>query len=99
MGLLFGLPNQLALAAMAVGLLAMIFWGYRMWWQRRPTRGGWSSPLVRRGALRGMSQPVLFAVVLGALVLGWVLPVLGVSLVAFLVLDGVLARRRAPARG
>lgn len=40
-GALFGLVNQLALAAMALGLLAVIFWGYRMWWQRRPTRGGW----------------------------------------------------------
>ena len=56
MGLLFGLPNQLALAAMAIGLLTMIFWGYRMWWQRRPTRGGWASPLARRGALRSLSQ-------------------------------------------
>ena len=40
MGDLFGLFNQLALAATALGLLCMIFWGYRMWWQRRPTRGG-----------------------------------------------------------
>ena len=38
-GLLFGLSNQLALLAVAVGLAAMVVWGYVMWWKRRPTRG------------------------------------------------------------
>ncbi|MDQ1658694.1 MAG: hypothetical protein QOD41_3777, partial [Cryptosporangiaceae bacterium] len=38
MGRLFGLANQLALAALALGLLTAIFFGYRMWWQRRPQR-------------------------------------------------------------
>jgi uncharacterized iron-regulated membrane protein len=63
-GTLFGLVNQLTLAAMALGLLAVLFCGYRMWWLRRPTRattttgapaprGGltkWSAPEVRRGS-------------------------------------------------
>jgi plastocyanin domain-containing protein len=30
--------NQILLAALALGLLCVIVWGYRMWWQRRPTR-------------------------------------------------------------
>lgn len=37
MGLLFGLPNQLVLLAVAGGLAAMVIWGYVMWWKRRPT--------------------------------------------------------------
>ena len=38
MGVLFGLANQILLAALALGLLCVILWGYRMWWQRRPAR-------------------------------------------------------------
>jgi uncharacterized iron-regulated membrane protein len=46
MGSLFGLPNQILLAAVGTGLVLMIVWGYRMWWQllalrartRTPTR-------------------------------------------------------------
>jgi len=38
MGLLFGLASQIALAGLALGLICMIIWGYRMWWLRRPTR-------------------------------------------------------------
>ena len=99
MGDLFGLFSQLALAATALGLLCMIFWGYRMWWQRRPTRGGarrLTAP-VRRGTLRALPQPTTFAIVLVAVVVGWLLPVLGVSLVLFVVGDaiaGAISRRR-----
>ena len=102
MGLLFGLPNQLALAALALGLLCVLFWGYRMAWLRRPTRAGFrlAAP-APRGALRALSQPVGFAVVLAAVVAGWLMPVFGVSLLAFLLLDalvGALAGRRHRAR-
>lgn len=100
MGTLFGLPNQLALLAMALGLLSVIFWGYRMWWQRRPTgpdgRGRFTEA-ARRGRLRTLDRPVVFVVVLVAVVVCWVAPVLGASLVAFLVVDALLglrARRR-----
>ena len=100
MGSLFGLVSQLALVATALGLLSLIFWGYRMWWQRRPTRNAFRlTPPVRRGTLRALSQPASFAVVLLAVAVGWMLPVLGVSLVVFLLADaaaGALARRRAP---
>jgi uncharacterized iron-regulated membrane protein len=101
MGLLFGLPNQLALAALAAGLLCVLFWGYRMAWLRRPTRR--SARLAApapRGTLRALSEPVGFAVVLAAVVAGWLMPVFGVSLLAFLLLDavvGALARRRPAA--
>ena len=99
-GSLFGLVNQLALTAAAVGLLCLLFWGYRMWWQRRPTRGGRArlTPLTPAGTLRALSQPAAFAVVLATVVVGWLLPVLGVSLLVFLAGDalaGALSRGRA----
>ncbi len=37
--LLFELLNQLLLLGIAVALVAVIVGGYRMWWQRRLTRG------------------------------------------------------------
>ncbi|WIN00298.1 PepSY-associated TM helix domain-containing protein [Actinoplanes oblitus] len=101
MGQLFGLPNQIVLAALALGLICVIIWGYRMWWQRRPTRAG-------RRALVGVAPaggnwtglpnsaiavglPVLFAV-------GWFLPLFGVPLLAFLALDLVLTGLRGRRR-
>lgn len=102
MGSLFGLVGQLALAAMAVGLLCLLFWGYRMWWQRLPTREGLRlAPPTRRGALRDLPQPGVFGIVLLTVAVGWLLPVLGVSLLLFLAADAVAAaaaRRRAASR-
>jgi uncharacterized iron-regulated membrane protein len=99
MGSLFGLANQLALAAMALGLLCLLFWGYRMWWRRRPTRDGRAhfTALAPRGVLRALSQPATFAVVVLTVAVGWLLPLLGISLLAFLAADAVaatVARRR-----
>jgi uncharacterized iron-regulated membrane protein len=98
MGWLFGLVNQLALTAAALGLLCLLFWGYRMWWQRRPTRGAFRlPPPVNRGTLRALSQPASFVIILVAVAVGWMLPVLGVSLVLFVAGDAIaagIARRR-----
>jgi uncharacterized iron-regulated membrane protein len=99
MGLLWGLPNQLALTALALGLLCVLFWGYRMAWLRRPTRAAAriTAP-TPRGSFRALSQPVGFGVVLAAVAAGWLMPVFGVSLLVFLLLDTLLdarARRRA----
>ncbi|MGX6449031.1 PepSY-associated TM helix domain-containing protein [Patulibacter sp. S7RM1-6] len=104
MGLLFGLANQIALAALAIALLVLIVLGYRMWWQRRPTRGprlGVGKPMPR-GAWRHLPWPVLVPLALATVVVGWFVPPLGVTLVAFLLLDGLigligLARRLRPA--
>jgi uncharacterized iron-regulated membrane protein len=94
MGVLFGVPNQLVLVAFGLGLITLIVLGYRMWWQRRPTRGGgW--PLVPRGRLRNAAWPVVVAAVLLAVGLGWFAPLLGLSLLAFLVIDAGLGRRNA----
>ena len=101
MGSLFGLVSQLALAAMAVGLLCVLFWGYRMWWLRRPTRAGLRlAPPTRRGALRDLPQPAVFGIVLLTVAVGYLLPVLGASVLVFLAVDavaGAVARRRAAA--
>ncbi len=103
MGSLFGPAGQLALAATALGLLCVLFWGYRMWWLRRPTRVGRPGPTppTRRGALRDLPQPVVFGTVLVTVAVGWLLPVLGVSLLLFLAVDATLeaaARRRIARR-
>ncbi|GAA4536099.1 PepSY domain-containing protein [Pseudonocardia xishanensis] len=101
MGTLFGIANQLLLLAFAIGLIAVILLGYRMWWLRRPTKGGVPSPLAPRGQFRKLSQPVGFAVVLAAVVVGWFAPLFGISLVAFLAFDawrGHRAVTRAAAR-
>lgn len=54
MGVLFGPANQILLAALSLGLLCVIFWGYRMRWQHRPTRvdrrGFVGAPPTARGA-------------------------------------------------
>ncbi|WP_326834943.1 PepSY domain-containing protein [Amycolatopsis rhabdoformis] len=91
MGLLFGLANQIALALLAIAILCLVGWGYRMWWLRRPTRAGARTPA-------GTQKPSTGAVVslgLVAVVLGIFLPVLGVSLVVFTLADALWQHRRA----
>lgn len=92
MGVLFGIVNQIVLAAIALGLTAVTIWGYRMWWQRRPTRDDRKAVLgtaPARGAWRRLPLPVLVLGIPAVAALGWALPVLGVTLAAFLVLDVV----------
>ncbi|WP_424214080.1 PepSY-associated TM helix domain-containing protein [Streptomyces sp. BI20] len=102
MGLTFGLANQLALAALALALILVIVQGYRMWWLRRPTKDrrlsvGRAQP---RGAWRKVPVTALLPLAAVTALVGWFAPLLGWSLLAFLVVDGVLglvARRRAKA--
>lgn len=90
MGVLFGWPNQILMAALAFGLMVMIVYGYRMWWARRPAAG---EPLWASWRRLSPGQQVLWAVL--ALGLGWALPVLGVSLAFFLAVDLLRMRRVA----
>ncbi|MFI7024959.1 PepSY-associated TM helix domain-containing protein [Micromonospora sp. NPDC049900] len=100
MGLLFGVVNQVLLAALAVGLLCVIVWGYRMWWQRRPTRTdrpALAGAPPARGGLRGLPLWMLLVGVPVTVALGWALPWFGIPLLGFLVVDaalGLAARRR-----
>jgi uncharacterized iron-regulated membrane protein len=91
MGLLFGLVNQLALAALAVALVTVIVRGYLMWWRRRPTRGG--RPVgnpPRRGALRKTPRLAAVALVCAGAVIGWFVPLLGLSLLGFVLVDAAV---------
>lgn len=98
MGVLFGLPNQLLLACFGLGLCTMIVLGYRMWWLRRPAAAA-DSPLQ---TLTGswLALPLVTRVVCGAvaLALSYALPVMGISLLLFLLIDYLRWRKqqRAP---
>ncbi|WP_410643320.1 PepSY-associated TM helix domain-containing protein [Amycolatopsis sp. lyj-346] len=95
MGLLFGLANQIVLTALAVALVCVIVWGYRMWWLRRPTRGeGRVGRPPARGAWRRVPGRVLAPVLVVTAVVGYYLPVFGLSLLAFLVVDLIVGVRR-----
>src|SRR5438045_1646242 len=61
-GTLLGLANQIAMALLALGTLALLVLGYRMWWKRRPTgrrRAPAPSPVWRQ-----LPRPVIFLAVL-----------------------------------
>ncbi|MEU7772117.1 PepSY domain-containing protein [Micromonospora taraxaci] len=103
MGILFGPINQILLAAIALGLLCVIVWGYRMWWQRRPTRTdrrALAGTPPARGGVRGLPLWALLIGVPVVVTVGWALPLFGLTLLAFLVIDvvaGAVSRRRRPA--
>lgn len=105
MGRLFGPVNQVALFLLAAGILALVVLGYRMWWQRRPTRADRRAPLgapPRRGTWQQLPLWFVVPAPLVLIAVGWAIPLLGLSLLAFLVLDGLVgavrARVRAPGR-
>jgi uncharacterized iron-regulated membrane protein/deferrochelatase/peroxidase EfeB len=98
MGLLFGLANQLILAAAMIAVIAMIIWGYRMWWQRRP-KGALAGRPYPRGTLRKLPWPLVAMIAAVASGVGWFFPLLGISLAAFIVIDvliGLWRRFRRP---
>lgn len=97
MGILFGWPNQLLMAAFGIALSTLIVLGYMMWWRRRPAPG---SPVltVTQAWKRLPALPRGIAVLLAA-ALGWSLPLMGLSLLAFIVVDAMrwrLAARPGP---
>ncbi|MEB3370107.1 PepSY-associated TM helix domain-containing protein [Saccharopolyspora mangrovi] len=97
-GTLFGLANQIVLAVLAAGLFVLVALGYRMWWVHNPYRGRWAS--LPPPVWRQLSPPALALAVLAVVALTWVLPVLGASLVLFVLADGAIntiRRRRATA--
>ena len=106
MGVLFGLVNQIVLALTAIGLIMIVLRGYLMWWQRRPTRGstGQSAGLRCAESSAAFHQRLLSLLGIVALAVGWFLPLFGLSLLAFLLVDitvGAVKRRtvRTPITG
>jgi len=99
MGQLFGVANQILLAALAIGLICVIVWGYRMWWQRRPTRAGRRAPVgappVGRGAWQHLPTWGIVVGVPVVLAVAWVLPLFGVALPGFLAADLIIGATRA----
>ncbi|EMH4107213.1 DUF2534 family protein [Serratia ureilytica] len=87
MGILFGLPNQLLLAAFGLGLCLTIVLGYRMWWIRRPAAGAQHPLHTLIAAWLALSLPARAGTLLVAAALGYCLPVMGVSLAALLLVD------------
>ena len=96
MGILFGVLNQLALAALAVGLIVATLLGYRMWWLRRPrgARGLRFGRPAPRGAWRRLPWPALVGLVVVTGVVGWFVPMLGVTLVGFVLVDTAIGAVR-----
>ncbi|MCT2182784.1 PepSY domain-containing protein [Brevibacterium casei] len=102
MGMLFGLANQIGLFVLAIGIASMVVWGYVMWWQRRPkhdpSRRFGIAPA--RGAIASAPWWGIASVVIVGAAVAWMLPLVGLSLVAFLIVDvllGLRARRKARA--
>lgn len=87
MGLLFGLANQLLLIAFGIGVCVMIVLGYRMWWLRRPAPPSPHAASTLIQAWINLSPGLKLLSCLIALVLGFCLPVMGVSLLVFVLID------------
>ncbi|RSN18256.1 peptidase [Streptomyces sp. WAC 01325] len=87
-GVLFGLLNQILLMALTLALILLIVWGYRMWWQRgRDSAFGRPIP---RGAWQQVPPQILVPLVVVVAVIGYFVPLLGISLAAFIAVDVVL---------
>lgn len=100
MGAMFGVVNQLALFLLAMAIAAMVVLGYAMWAKRRPPRSprrfGGAPP--EPGALRAAPWWGVLAVAGAGVAIGLLLPLVGVTLVAFVLVDtvqGLRARRPA----
>lgn len=87
MGLLFGLPNQILLIAFGLGVCVMIVLGYRMWWLRRPVAPGPQAVSTLIQAWISLSPGLKLLSFIIPLVLGFCLPVMGVSLLIFILID------------
>ncbi len=96
MGVLFGWVSGLALFALAIGLVSVIVRGYLLWWRRGPgTRPGTVPARGTLGAPAGWASRAGFAgLLVGTALVGWFMPLLGIPLLAFLVVDAVVTRVR-----
>ncbi|QHM73879.1 PepSY-associated TM helix domain-containing protein [Mixta intestinalis] len=87
MGILFGLANQLVLALFGIALCVLIALGYRLWWLRRPAQPRHHPAETLIWAWRRISLSLRFLLTVIAVALAFSLPLMGISLVGFLLLD------------
>ncbi|MFF4345921.1 PepSY-associated TM helix domain-containing protein [Streptomyces sp. NPDC001530] len=87
-GVLFGLVNQIALMALALSLILLIVWGYRMWWQRG--RANAFGRPIQRGAWQQVPPQILVPAMAAVAVLGYFVPLLGIPLAVFIAVDVLL---------
>lgn len=87
MGLLFGLANQLLLTAFGLGVCVMIVLGYRMWWLRRPTAPAENVASSLLHAWLRLPMRWRTGSLMASAGFGWCLPVMGGSLLLFLLVD------------
>lgn len=85
MGVLFGVANQIVMILLGISIITMIIYGYRIWWQRRPPAGTIPRTLIQSWSRLSVVYRVV--VVITAVAVGWVLPMIGISLVIFLFVD------------
>ena len=97
MGMMFGLANQLLLLATMIALITVILRGYLMWWHHRPTRTGGSAfgTPPRRGTLRRLPATGIALLAAITVLVGWFAPLLGISLLGFLIVDLALGLNRS----
>lgn len=91
MGILFGVANQVALALLAAALVTVVVRGYLMWWRRRP----FAPAPPARGGVRALPTWRLAMMIVGTALVGWFVPLLGISLLAFLLIDALLGLRHS----
>ncbi|MCF4007346.1 PepSY domain-containing protein [Corynebacterium uropygiale] len=90
MGILFGWVNQLLLALLALGLGAMIVWGWLMWFARN--RHAYRAGSLPRPVGWGRVPPMLIVL---CVIYSLIAPLFGITLVIFLLGDGIYQHFRA----
>ena len=97
MGVLFGLANQLLLVGFGIALCVMIVLGYRQWWLRRPKAASTNPVETLTQAWLMLPAMGRLGVVMITVALGIAMPVSGISVVLFLLVD-IIRWKRAQAR-
>lgn len=87
MGVLFGLPNQLLLMAFGLALCVAIVMGYRLWWIKRPAQSSVSPVQTLAQSWLALALPGRVLTLLLAIAFGLALPVMGASLLLFVIID------------
>lgn len=87
MGILFGGLNQLLLALFGIGLCTLIVLGYRLWWQRRPAQDKHHPVQTLTACWRQCSGLIRSLTLVLAAAIGYALPLLGISLIGFILID------------